>query len=314
MKIFFLLSVDNGAGRFDDIAVPQQACMELLVQDAGVYDQLSDSKGDFLDVKLWPGVYCNRDDEITTIKWIDEPIGTGTLDLRWIPRTCTAFISRECGLSIKNVSQMHEGVTKFCFTGNSPVDSFEFKDLPPKLTALRLQANFEGTIDLQDIPQLLVVLKLDENQLQGTVHLEDLRQPLEECMMSNNFLSGTINLRELPESLVVLYLDGNCFYGTIDLTRLPRNICKINLSDNQLHGSIHLANAPVFLQGLFLWNNKFTGDALLESVPLALNHILLFGNMITGVVDVQGIPVDEDRYMLEFESREFRRRVESVYF
>ena len=232
---YFILIDPEALGRCDPSLLPQQARLELLVQDFADKAPFQSADGSFVDVKDWVGVGMDAAGCVERILWSKRTFRytgrAGSINLRWIPQTMVFLHISGGGL--------------------------------------------EGSISTEDLPKTLDFLRLRDNQFKGEVNLQRLPPRMRLFDVSNNVLTGSVRLDSLPATLEALFLAANQFLGSVDLTHLPAKLTKINLNVNALSGDIDLSRLPQGLKRLHLQGNNFRGDVNCSNIVQSLRDFQL---------------------------------------
>ena len=86
--IHTLIAADiPGLGRVDIESLPQQALLELLVQDVHTDGLFTDANGDFTEIEKWPITPCNEHGEAIQLHWYKKFPKGGTIHLDYAPKT-----------------------------------------------------------------------------------------------------------------------------------------------------------------------------------------------------------------------------------
>ena len=270
MLLGIILAHDGGLGRFDRACIPQQALMELLVENVQRTRERRKKRA-AEDACAWKGVDCDADANVVSIEFSDSFKG-GSVDVQYIPQS----------------------VKKFVAFGNNFKGSLDLRTLPKSLEVFDMSLNeLSGELVL-DVPQhRLQEIDLSQNNFHGSLRFDALPDTLIELRLSENLLSGSIDLASLPVSIEGLSLEGNALSGEVGFDALPASIRWIDLSGNMFTGSVRVTKAPKMLENLLLENNRFAGTATIDLTE-ELN-VTLGGTKIRRAVDSLGQNVISDQ-------------------
>ena len=163
----------------------------------------------------------------------------------------------------------HINIAENGFSGSVRLEHME------GLTACKAERNFlEGSLNLRNLPPLLLFLDLSDNQL-----------------------SGSLDLTALPESLQHIHLHNNNFSGSVDVDHLPATLWAVSLNDNQLSGTLRLTSATYSYLGINLAENAIEAVVIpVSSIPLPC--VDMRGNPVDNAVDARGKEVKATRITL----------------
>ena len=168
--------------------------------------------------------------------------------------------------------------------------------MPNSLTRLLVQENaLVGTLDLELLDeQGLQEANFSDNRFNGTVELDQLPDDVEYFKATNNTFTGSLSLVNLPARLYHLDVSGNMFTGGLVLTHLPTDIGEINLACNNFTGVLDMRYVPGSLTHLYLSDNKLSGS--LGMIP-DLNALDISKNKFSGPFNFEDITVSMMNYL-----------------
>ena len=187
-------------GRVSIDTLPQQALMELLIDDMQNTNRFYDENGDCLDIAQWPRTHFDEDGSVQIIDWIGMDL-SGSTNFQWLPATVT-----ECD-----------------FRWNALRGSLHFDRLPKKVENLYLSTNsFSGSIDLTCLPAPLRRLDVAYNQLSGTLNLCALPDGLQRLHLAFNGFTGSVDLSRIPKGMHHFSIANNKLSGVLDMRMLTQ--------------------------------------------------------------------------------------------
>ena len=238
----------DGLGRCNPSMLPQQALLELLIQDIKYKERFQDDSGAFLDICDWVGLSTDEDGQVYRIMWTRSTFNYADLeriDFRWLPPS----------LLFLHIS------------GNSTLGSLETCDLPRSLCFIRLRENkLYGTLNLRTLPPDMRLCDVGFNQFTGSLDLGQLPKGLETLFLTSNEFSESIDLTNLPSTLSKINLAKNKLSGNLDLSQLPEKIARVLLQGNEFSGYVNCTNMPESLQVLRLDSSKVKLEGSNEDV------------------------------------------------
>ena len=153
-----------------------------------------------------------------------------------LPKNLAQIYAKHCGTSgtidFRHFSQETE---KIQIGGNQLSGSVQIYHLV-NISSLSAENNLlEGSMDLRNLPNKLVLLNFSANQLTGTVNFGSLPPQLYTLYLQNNNLTGSFVIDSLPQSLRTVNLSSNQFemealVVSVGANKLP----KIDLSGNSI--------------------------------------------------------------------------------
>ena len=230
----------------------------------------------------WYGARCDDERILLELNWAS--IGLrGPLSWENMPRSLEHFRGsrNKLGGSLP-LGCLSEKIHTLYLSDCELVSQLDLSEMPRIMKILCLaENNFEGSIDLNHLPHDLNVLILSDNQLSGEISLNYLPPSLMDLRLSSNEFAGEVSLTNLPRTLIRIRLSGNRFCGNTDLTALPPNLNNLGLDCNRFEGKINLANLPESLRYLHLQKNMYEGSVDLSSLPPNLFWVDLTRNQLT---------------------------------
>ena len=218
----YLLAADPSLGRLDYESLPDQALMEMLVEDlnAKIKEDIQDTKGNFHDVCEWQS---------------------------W------------CGLYTECVD---ERVTAICFQGNLFNEKqFRFDFIPALVEEFTVnRCALHGTLDTAHLPASLVTIDVGNNELHGSLKFAQFPRKLQRIAIYVNAFCGSCVLGDLPPTLRTFSARMNKFSGEVSLNNLPKEMEGLYLMNNHLSGSVRIENLPKTMCDLHICDNALSGE------------------------------------------------------
>ena len=233
---------DRPLGRFDSKSPPDQALMELLVEDMdqNYLAKVQDRDANFKDISEWSDVFC-ANGRVVCISITFKKFKGAQFPFKWTPPLVNELSVSGCGLR-----------------GTLDADA-----LPRGLLLLNLSRNrLHGEIHWKALPCGLQTVFIPNNNFRGSIVLADLPEALITLLAGNNKLSGKIILRDLPAAMQALDLEGNQLHGSIVIESLPQSMQDINLKGNEFTGDVLVMDYPESLGLLNVEKNKLSGRAI----------------------------------------------------
>ena len=229
--ISILRCIDAALGRFDVLALSDQARMELLMRGLGetVAAKFQSEKGEFSDITDWGIVEFDADGSVNRVHF-DFAVykrGLCTLNLELIPPHVTAFTFQLGKVEGTFVAHMLPRGLEYLDISRTQVmhGSLDTANLPPNLVRIGLQRNaLRGEVDFTVLPGALEQLNLQGNKFSGSVDLTSLPRALQYLLVGRNNFSGELDLQSLPGAMDVLDLSYNDFSGSLSAVNLPHNL------------------------------------------------------------------------------------------
>eukprot|EP00009_Paramoeba_aestuarina_P007187 CAMPEP_0201510942 /NCGR_PEP_ID=MMETSP0161_2-20130828/3464_1 /ASSEMBLY_ACC=CAM_ASM_000251 /TAXON_ID=180227 /ORGANISM="Neoparamoeba aestuarina, Strain SoJaBio B1-5/56/2" /LENGTH=181 /DNA_ID=CAMNT_0047906225 /DNA_START=144 /DNA_END=689 /DNA_ORIENTATION=+ len=136
----------------------------------------------------WNGVTCDESDQVKEILWAN--IANGKVDIRWLPKS----------LDLLDWERL---------LPYSP--TLQTRLLPPYLRGCRVTAcGYTGHLNLETLPEKLVILDVRKNAFCGTVRLTNLPSTLERLQLERNSIDKVIvSNKRLPVKFWSASLFGN---------------------------------------------------------------------------------------------------------
>ena len=291
----FLLGVD-GLGRFDVESLPDQAIMEILISQLveSTVKQYQTPDGDFTDKCTWSGVACDKDGNVTSIKfnWLSWWMPRYSVpEFNMFPRFLQSFSLHLGSTSSIDIGALPPSLEALSVNVAKVDGVIKWDDLPENLEILNLQhLRDESPLIVKELPRTLKHCTLSCNSLVGSLAIEDLPPAIEKVDLSTNSLSGELNLPALPKTVKTLLIFKNDFSGSVDLSALPPNLENMKIGSNKLSGELQLDSLPQELRELSFSYNSFEGGVDLTRLPPHLRWLNLSQNRLSGTVDTSALP------------------------
>ena len=316
-------AIDPSAGRVDYQSLPDQALMELLVQDLKhLKNPFIAESGDFKDIKDWMGVTCDADGHVIRLYFFYRTtFKHATINLDFLPPRLVRVSFSSCWFhGTLDTRKLPAHLEDFCAPRNQLKGTVDFTTLPSTLTHLNIGENrFVGDISLEALPPALYELSIGTNRFTGKVKVDDLPASLELLDVSyNDQLRGDLfeakpngnlyvrcNSNNFTGSLVMgnlaakayqlqqrshLNVSFNDLSGSLDLSGLPRTLRAFHAKKNTFEGEIHLEHLPASLRRLDLGDNKLAGTLRFDDLSEAITSINLEKNKFFGDLRLESLP------------------------
>ena len=212
-RSILLLSADSSLGHIDYDSLSDQTLMEILVDSFFSMEKQKhqDEDGDYLDVCMWPYIYCDASGNVTKVKKVGGMGGSASLS--HIPPKVEFFQMPGGRLTgTLETSLLPQGLRHFDIRKNSFRGSANLATLPENLVDFNIYDNaFSGSVDLSKLPASLTELKIGSNNLSGSLCLSCLPRGLRALSLRNNMFSGEFRYENAPSGLRQFYAYGNDF-------------------------------------------------------------------------------------------------------
>ena len=119
----------------------------------------------------------------------------------------------------------------------------------------------EGTLEWKHLPDTILELHMESNNLFGSIVFEDLPPHLEYLSLGTNHFTGGVNLQAMPKTMKDLLIGNNELSGSVSFCNLPDNLSFLYLADNrELSGTLLLSNLPTKLEKVYINRTKILVD------------------------------------------------------
>ena len=272
------------ANSFPDFTkLSQQSLMELLARHLA--SAFEDEKSNFLDIAEWKGVECDKDGQVTSIKWdslkaigIDRRNQRRFIDFRWIPKTVRHLEVHRIQIDFFDAIHLPSAARKVVLTNN-------------------VITKISGVLETESLPTGLEFIDVSANVLTGSVDCTALPKYLETFAVDRNNFSGSLTLTYLPNHVRVMLMHANAFSGEIDLSKLPHSLGLLTLHENTLEGSLWLdglstcqaftqkseRQSPTRGRTVFIHSNRFRGQLSLHYSGEAHGKLFCVSNRFTSI-------------------------------
>ena len=214
-----LLSADiSGIGRVDRDSIPDQARMELLLENVKNKGKLMDHFGNYSPIEFWDEIRLNDDGQVIEIWWLfGDFVSAGTIDLQWLPLGLERCTISECSLlGSVDTESLPRGMRYFNIRRNKLKSVFSIEGLPADIRFVNIGFNnFHGTLNLQSLPANITDFHVDFNVFSGSIDLGVLPNKLEYLGLNHNrFKQRQLLIGKIPETVKRINLQSNtigCF-------------------------------------------------------------------------------------------------------
>ena len=193
----FLFALDNALSRPSIALLPQQALMEIFMEDFDLPQPMDfrDESGAFRDACQWPRVDCDSDGSVQKFQLRGIP-NKGKMQPKYLPRSIEVFTSAGADICcVLHFSDFHETLRRLDVSKNQMSGTVDVAVLPMALESFNIRHNlFSGSLDLTKLPQNIAAFDVRCNQFSGSVNLTQLPQTLKRLSLSRNDFSGNVSV------------------------------------------------------------------------------------------------------------------------
>ena len=231
LDIICLSADDTNLGKVDYASLSTQTLMELLIGDLRMRKKVQNAHGEYKDIQEWEGLTFDDDDGSLYNMYWNNAKADGTIDLKWIPPTLTAFSMMQNELS----------------------GTVETKSLPENMHFFNIMGNmFSGSFDISGLPAMISKVYISENEFTGTLDISAMPRRVVTFDASINHFSGTLDFTDLPKDLQYFLVDNNSFSGKLGVFRMPPFMRTVSLNENNFSVEVLHICRPKESERLFI--------------------------------------------------------------